>query len=92
MPNRIISVLDVSTANLPQEVCQHLGGFPGVIAHEHDEYGWLLWVPTDLNEPGREKVPAEVWTILVYARSHGCDYVLIDRDADAEPDLPRWDW
>jgi hypothetical protein len=31
-------------------------------------------------------------TIWRYAEKHDCQYVLLDRDAEKNPDLPTYDW
>lgn len=99
---RIIQVLDASTAHLPQEVCENLNGYDGVIAYalstSNDHYGWLLHVPENPDEHASDYdedpdgVPAEVLTVQRYARGLGCDYVLLDRDAEQVNGLPTWDW
>jgi len=50
------------------------------------EYGWFMWVPNDPD--AIEGLPADLYHIFVYARKVGADYLLIDIDADANPDLP----
>jgi hypothetical protein len=54
--------------------------------------GVLLHVPTrvQLSRPLRH-CPAGLAAILRYARSLGCDYVLIGPDADIDQVLPAWD-
>jgi hypothetical protein len=76
----VFRVLDLSTRHLPFEVCQDLNGFPGVLADERSEYGWFVWVPEDIDQHVAE-IDAE-----------DCQYVLFDRDAKVNPDLPTWEW
>lgn len=73
-----------------------------------DHYGWLLWVPDDPDNHAADHddtdefpllqgedpsgVPAEVLAVQRYARRLGCDYVLLDPDAERIADLPTWDW
>jgi hypothetical protein len=88
----IRTFLDLSTAHLPEHICDRLGAVPGVIAHE-TVYGWLMWVPDNPADPDeRAEVPDVVATIQCFARAAGCDYVLFDRDADRMDALPTWDW
>lgn len=57
-------------------------------------YGWFMWVPEDPGAPvgnfgGDEfDMPADLYHIFVYAKQAGADYLLIDIDADVNPDLP----
>lgn len=97
--------LDLSTAHLPAPVAEDLNGFYGVTAHQltcsDGAHGWLLWVPDDPDKHAADhedtdypenNIPAEVLAIQRYARQRGCDYILLDRDADRVADLPTWDW
>ena len=40
---------------------------------------------------GTDEVPSGLWPIIRYARSVGCDYVLIDHDAPTIDGLPLYD-
>lgn len=86
--------LDASTAHLPQNICELLDSYDGVIAYEHGEYGWLLWVPDDVDEHATDylDIPDEVLVVQRFARNLDCDYVLLDRDADRVDGLPTWEW
>ena len=93
MPD-IRTMLDLSTAHLPEQICDQLGAIPGVVAHE-TVYGWLMWVPNHPGHPdehGGAQIPDVVATIQAFARAAGCDYVLFDADADRIDALPTWDW
>jgi hypothetical protein len=47
-----------------------------------------MWVPLDPEAEAIEGLPADLYHIFVYARKVGADYLLIDIDAVANPDLP----
>jgi hypothetical protein len=95
---RIIRVLDASTSHLPEQVCEDLNGWDGVIAYavsnSDDQYGWLLHVPQDpvAKADDSDGFPSEVLTLQRFARGLDCDYVLLDRDAEQVEGLPTWDW
>lgn len=91
--------LDLGTSHLPPEVCHHLDAYEGVIAYpkrtETDDFGWWMWVPDDPQESAdamEDPIPAEVLAVQLYARARGCDWVMFDRDSDAIPELPTWEW
>jgi hypothetical protein len=96
---RFFKMLDLSTCHLPEELGQELDQMPGVIAN-HREYGWLLWVPDDIDDHVAENavdgpeyaIPDAIITIWRYAEKHECQFVLFDSAADTEPDLPSYDW
>jgi hypothetical protein len=52
-------------------------------------YGWFLTA----NPPdgALEAMPEDISRLLEYARSHNCDYVVIDRDADTLEELPAFE-
>ncbi len=78
--------LDVSTAHLPEPLVHNLDRHPGIRAYEN-EYGWFMYA----HEGPGEHVPAEVVTLMRFARAHGCDYILLDRDSEIIDGLPSWD-
>jgi len=95
----IRQVLDLSTAHLPPHIRDGLPRYAGVVAYSlstsDDQYGWLLWVPYSPDGHAAAtggEVPAQVLAIQRYARKRGCDYVLLDRDAEKVAELPTWDW
>lgn len=49
-------------------------------------YGWFMWVPHDIDH--EQHIPADLYHIFAYAKQAGADYLLIDIDADTNPDLP----
>jgi len=55
-------------------------------------YGWFMWVPEDPISPLNDDygMPADLYHIFVYAKQAGADYVLIDTDAERNPDLPLY--
>ncbi|MEU4243953.1 hypothetical protein [Actinoplanes sp. NPDC026619] len=91
---RIISVLDLSTNHLPEQVCIQLGDYFGVAAND-TIYGWLLVVPGDLaahRNQHPDTVPEEVWRLWGYAHRFGAEYILLDAEADRLDALASWDW
>ena len=93
MPD-IRTFLDLSTAHLPEQMCDRLDAIPGVVAHQ-TVYGWLMQVPDQPGDPDEHdgaEVPDVLLTIQAFARTAGCAYVLFDADADRIDALPTWDW
>jgi hypothetical protein len=93
--------LDLSTAHLTEEMrielhCLYLregnlasDALHGVTIHPM-EYGGLMYVPEDPEEHAREQedgVDGVLLHIQMYARRHGCDYVLFDGDARTDDAL-----
>lgn len=95
-------VLDLSSTHLPPMMFHDLNGYDGVTATRFPDGGWLLLVPddpadhaSDYGDPAeKDGVPPEVLTIQEYARTLGCDYIMIDGEAPANADLPSFanDW
>ena len=87
-------MLDLSTAHLPQKVCENLNRYNSVTA-DKSECGWLLSVPEDINDVLRWNngaVPTAVVHIWRHAQKHDCQYVLIDRDGAKYEELPIYQW
>lgn len=96
---KFFKMLDLSTSHLTEDLALALNKFPGVIADERT-FGWLLWVPEDIDEQVAEyeaqdpehTIPEVIVNIWRYAKRHDCQYVLLDQDADVDPDLPSYAW
>lgn len=87
----ILKVLDLSTNNLPEDICQDLNSFDGVNAHSTG-YGWMLSVPSDPDEriADHPDIPVEIVAVWRYARTLDCHYVRLDSDSDVDDALPSW--
>jgi hypothetical protein len=82
----IVSIdhISESTAQtLSNEASGHTSNIMLTIGNWGD-YGWFMWVPED----PEDGLPADLYHIFVYARKVGADYLLIDVDAEVNPDLP----
>jgi hypothetical protein len=89
MTLEIRKFLTCSVDNIPTEFRQHLAE----TANEHwrvagfgGEYGWFLWCQED---PDPE-IPEELQAVFNFAREHGCDYVLFDRDGELLEGFPTF--
>lgn len=87
-------MLVLSTAHLPEHLIN--GPAPdGVVRHDF-EYGCLLWVPDSPRAESAENedapIPEEILHVQLYARKHGCDYVMFDQDGDTVGELRTWEW
>lgn len=49
-------------------------------------YSWFMWVPHDIDHD--ENIPADLYHLFAYANRAGAEYLLIDINADINPDLP----
>jgi hypothetical protein len=97
-------VLDLSMSYLPPELRDSADDWGAATAHAY-RYGFMLWVPADPIEEDAQlgaqhdddddadfTHPA-VLSIQLYARSLGCEYVMLDGDGDTVPDgvLPLYE-
>jgi hypothetical protein len=93
--------LDLSTAHLTEDMrieleCLYLregnlaeGTLHGIVIHP-TEVGGLMYVPERPEDEARNQedgVDGLLLSIQLYARRHGCDYVLFDRDAEVDAAL-----
>jgi len=52
------------------------------------EYGWVIYA----HDEHDLEIPPDLWGLCEYARSKGCDYIMLDADADLIDDLPQYEW
>jgi len=91
--------LDLSTVHLPNTL-RRFGtrdGDPlawgGAVVVATD-YGFLLWVPDEplvSAQAEEQDLPDVVLKIQLFARRHGCDYVLFDADGPTCDGLDTWE-
>lgn len=61
--------------------------------YEHRDYGWLICVSSATDDHTvRAHLPNHMLAILDKAEAEGCEWVLIDQDAEQYDDLPTFDW
>lgn len=87
----IRKILDISTGHVCKETSELLNAGGG----EHTwaipfEYGWFVDVPE--YDCGREQRPADINTVMDYARKHDCEWIKFDCDGELLSDLPKFDW
>lgn len=99
-PSYVRKVLDISTAHLSPTTATHLQDvvdmeldFP-VPIYDKRAVGFMVYVPPDPAEGmgGNAEMPADLLTVLMYARSMHCDWVMFDRDGTVIEDLPEYEW
>ncbi|GIF01997.1 hypothetical protein [Paractinoplanes rishiriensis] len=84
-------LLELSDRHLPPGLAETLAAITGLTV-SWTAVGVLLHVPARQQLPYTlRNCPATMAAILRYARSLGCDYVLIGPDADIDQALPAWD-
>lgn len=91
----ISNILECSTAHIKEETKKQFDEeqYFGLIVYEkkidNESYGWFI----PLTDNWREKsLPDEVTALFDYAEKHGCQWVMLDRDADIIFDLPFYYW
>jgi hypothetical protein len=84
--------LDISTTHAPNEaalddVLERFG------KGRYDDVGGWVYV-RDPNQRGYWTQSYPDWLSVICAKAHelGCDYILLNRDADQRADLPTWEW
>lgn len=54
----------------------------------YGEVGWFFYAPNE----NYGSIPEDLWGICQFAQAQGCNYVLLDRDAEHVAELPFWEW
>jgi hypothetical protein len=53
-------------------------------------YGWFVYADTEAGKA--ECFPDDLVTVFAHATGKGCEYILLDRDADTIDGLPVFEW
>ncbi|WP_437387427.1 hypothetical protein [Brucella intermedia] len=87
-------VLTISTGHVTEATAERLSkdNIPGTIVFEKGVYGWLLWTGIEPDEETLAGIPVELWQVIQFAKSLGCEWLMLDRDADQITALEVWDW
>ncbi len=93
-PAYIRRILDISTAHVTAETARMLeDGEAGPTTLQHPRgFGFLVYVPSDPDEPLDENIPDDLKTVMLHAREYNCDWIMFDRDGMVINDLPEFDW
>ena len=86
----IQQILDISTAHVLQSTAEWINNTPGdLILYPKGEYGWFIYTQS---EELPEDTPVELVEAIEYAKSIGCDWLVLDRDGETIDNLPSFDW
>jgi hypothetical protein len=87
--------LTLSTAHITQDSSEYLQASTGDNSPNRDgpavgdwPYGYFIYC----DEEPLPDWPEDVRAVMAFARKHGCEYLLLDRDADTTEELPQYDW
>lgn len=58
----------------------------------YGKYGWFSYAHDENIGIGSDSIPSDLFNLMIHARQHGCDNILIDRDAEIVDGLPTYDW
>jgi hypothetical protein len=94
----------MSTAHLPKPTAEklndaqwgdprtsHLPDRPPTAGGIYGEYGWFMYVQREPDPRLDDEFPG-LEEVFEFARKHGVDYVLLDRDGPVMDGLASYDW
>jgi hypothetical protein len=87
MPNpEIAQMLTLSTVHVSKETADRLAlcNIPAV--YRKGEFGWFVYGGI------AAELPADLRAVVDFAQLHGCEWIMLDRDADAIDELSIYDW
>lgn len=89
----IAQVLLLSTSHLGAAISTGDDPMMNTVASMVGEHGWLVFtgghLPVVANEPAAMQVLRD---LLLFAKQHGCTYVLFDSDGPTLSQFPTYDW
>ena len=93
LPFAVSKMLSLSTAHLEKATADALtNGFSfGQTVYDKDVYGWWIALP-DLSDPPEEVESPSLRAVLERAKLLGCEWLMLDSDAEILDDLPSYDW
>lgn len=95
----VLSTAHVSSATADLLDAAGVSDWPGTGGH-YGEYGWFFYCPRKLDEIGEngkpvvaddESIPDDLKAVMQFALNHGCDNLLLDRDAETTDELPAFE-
>lgn len=95
----IYKTMDISTGHITSYTAEWLNRqmtveFSAVIVYPKSTYGWFISLP-EFGSEGSEriaKIPYDLLLVMAYARGKDCEWLVLDRDADENGDLPIYEW
>jgi hypothetical protein len=87
----IAKMLIISTAHVTENTAKKFDGMFSLPSSgvPYKDVGWLFAVD---QESIANDISHDLWECLDFARRQGCQYLLMDRDADKIDELPQFDW
>ncbi|MCK1741353.1 hypothetical protein IVA80_10875 [Bradyrhizobium sp. 139] len=85
------TLLHLSTCHVTKQTAKLLDGETDFHMAKH-EYGWFVWVDSDVAVRGDKDWPADLAACVAYAHNLGCRWICFDRDADEVDALPKYEW
>ena len=89
------TMLGLSTGHVTEATAKMLDNEDlSIVVYPKSEYGWFVHVPT--YEPDFEDcktdLPEDLRACLDWARKHNAEWLMFDRDAELDEELPVYDW
>lgn len=86
--------LDVSTIHLRPATLDRINStaFPIHLPFYggHTPDGFFAYVDDTVIGPSGDRIPPDIWKVMVHARSLGCEYVMFDADGPEIDALPQY--
>lgn len=85
--------LVLSTAHITERTSEILtsDAIDGLVAYPKGEYGFFVYVPEESSE-GISDCPKDLMACIEAAKERGCEWLMLERDAETMETLPTYDW
>lgn len=88
--------LVISTSHVGEDTARRLDNMSvedwPCLGGPYGQYGWFLYAHDENAGVGKDRIPDDLFAVMMWVRSQGCDYLLLDCDGDEIAELPRFDW
>jgi len=88
--------LVLSTSHIREETAKRLDLTPATAwpcaGGPYGSYGWFLYAHDENAGVGEDRIPDDLFAVMTWVRTQGCDYLLLDCDGEEVDELPRYEW
>lgn len=86
----------ISTGHVTEATAKLLDDVPvdewPCLGGRYGDYGWFVYAHDENCGVGKDRIPDDLFAVMIWARKERCDYVLLDCDGDQIDALPHHDW
>lgn len=93
----VVQMLEISTGHISLETknwIEQSREAAALIIYEKGLYGWIILIPQEKADNGDwfNSIPESLRTVIEFAKTSNCKWVMLDCDGPFIPELPQYEW